>query len=955
MTFTSFRPNATPTYTLGAHDSIRFAERPMWLSVDHDGDGPITVTADAADTTGQPVRVDAEWLWGQGLVAPQAVHEDGSQIPVAWVEGGWAYRVDVPHFSAFELCNSFFTTDTGDDCGSYEDVSVELDVKVRIDGLVTDHDGQELWDSKNQTLHVEVDDHLTEVDVLVERAWVDDHVDRLAVWRRNVTAETVDGTAYYVSAFPADQTPTDHVLREYQAANRTMFTAGNRSFVDAPMGMYLNVSARPGNVTIQPEVREGVDASRVPLFVNRSYLASLNITDPTPNGENGEQMRMAASRDWMTFEVNASGTASESVTIVNDTRSPVNGTSGRCRRPLDVLGVWKHDDRRGYSRGRLFVHEDTFCLEWDAWPGGNISGANLSHYQIRMEIVNQSSGAPICQMAVPSRVAQYNWSGGATACQVASRPSHVNATLRVHSISEPNSSDRWYGETLVDARRSSCDGIGDGAILRMEDPALTEADPVEDFCEVDWTTDGGYAELLPGDDRFDERQEAVITNATKSLNVTDAVQPYVNLSDTEGLIADEVIATFNGSIPDNISEIVDDYGDVKLQNETMNTTLNFTVVRTYSANLTDEAIDDLDARNDTWHVYQARYVRPQRTPEDPKFGDQRAPGQVHLPSAWDYGFGDHCRWKTLPGGTTICSEIVDIAILDTGIMDAHPDLTKNLQGPNEEGYQYLYCSGDHANMVEAVPPVDVVGHGTKVAGIAGARIDNGEGIAGSANVCLTDVKVCTGVGVATVCPEYNWALGIHWAARFSEADIISMSLGCLHNPDGMSTNGWCAADADGHMHLVWSAGKYAFKEEDKLVVAAAGNVPDHLGDCSEDHVAHPARHDSFLAVAWLDSGADHRASDSACGSDLGVGAPGSTILTTTTHISEPLGYTHAFSGTSAATPWVAGIAGLLYWQEEGLSASDLRTILNDTADDLGEPSWEVGAGRINATAAVENQ
>lgn len=597
-------------------------------------------------------------------------------------------------------------------------------------------------------------------------------------------------------------------------------------------------------------------------------------------------------------------------------------------------------------------------MEWDAWPGGNISGGNLSHYQIRMEIVNQSSGFPICQMAVPSRVAQYNWSAGAMACQAASRPSHVNATLRVHSISEPNSSDRWYGETLIDASRSSCDGIGADTILRMEDPTLTEVDPVEDFCGVDWTTDAGHAELLPGDDRFDERQEAVITNATRSLNVTDAVQPYVNLSDTEGLIADEVIATFNGSISDNISEIVDDYGEVKLQNETQNKMLNFTVVRTYSANLTDEAIADLDARNDTWHVYQARYVRPQETtPNDPEYKHQGAPGQVRLPGAWDYGFGDHCRWQTLPGGPTICSEIVDIAILDTGIMDAHPDLTTNLQGPNEGGYQYLYCSGDHANMVEAVPPVDVNGHGTAVAGIAAGRINNNEGIAGSANVCLTDVKVCTGVGVATVCPEYNWALGIQWAARFSEADIISMSLGCLHNPNGISTNGWCAVAGvrdDGHMPLVRHAGYRAYRAEDKLVVAAAGNLGDDE-DCSEDHVAHPARHDSFLAVAWLDGGADHRAG-SACGPDLGVSAPGSSILTTTAGISiEPTGYTYSFSGTSAATPWVAGIAGLLYWQEEGLSAQELRSILKDTADDLGEPSWEVGAGRINATAAVENQ
>lgn len=407
VTFTSFEPNGTPTYTLGARDAIRLTERPMWLSVDQDDDrSSITVTADAADTSGQPVRVDAEWLWDRGLIAPQAVHEDGSKIPVAWVEGGGAYRVDVPHFSAFELCNSFFTTDSGSDCGSYEDVSAELDVKVRVDGVVADHDGQELWDSKNRTLHVEVDDYLTTVEVLVERAWVDDHIDHLAVWNRTVTNETVDGAEYYVSSFSADQTPTDHVVREYQASNKTMFTAGNLSIIGSPVWGFINVSSRDGELSLEVRPPAGSNVSRYPLLVNDTFLSDRSVTSPVPFNESGERIEVGGTPNETFFLVDASATNPASVSISNGSLA-AGSQDGECDAAMTRLPMgsnpptWWHDDNNSYSYASVYVGEGIFCWDWHL-NTEEIEWNNLSHYQVWGYAKDPSTGEILCEIWVPA-------------------------------------------------------------------------------------------------------------------------------------------------------------------------------------------------------------------------------------------------------------------------------------------------------------------------------------------------------------------------------------------------------------------------------------------------------------------------------------------------------------------------------------------------------------------------
>lgn len=250
---------------------------------------------------------------------------------------------------------------------------------------------------------------------------------------------------------------------------------------------------------------------------------------------------------------------------------------------------------------------------------------------------------------------------------------------------------------------------------------------------------------------------------------------------------------------------------------------------------------------------------------------------------------------------------VIIAIVDTGIDYTHEDLA----GKVIKGY-------DFAN--EDFDPKDDNGHGTHVAGIAGAISNNGAGVAGVCPGCsLLAVKAITanGSGVNT------WiANGISNAVSLG-AKVINLSLGGLDRS-----------------HTIQLAVEQAY-QRGVVVVAASGNdggtVP-----------LYPAAFPEVIAVGATDRYGE-KASFSSYGSHLELAAPGQAIYSTL-----PGNNYEAWNGTSMSCPHVAGLAGLLLSRNPGITNEQVRQVLTATAQDLGESGRDsyFGYGRVNALAAL---
>jgi serine protease len=278
-----------------------------------------------------------------------------------------------------------------------------------------------------------------------------------------------------------------------------------------------------------------------------------------------------------------------------------------------------------------------------------------------------------------------------------------------------------------------------------------------------------------------------------------------------------------------------------------------------------------------------------------------------------------------------------IAILDTGIRTTHPAFAGKIVG----GRRFLAdtLTAGKTNVT------DDQGHGSHVAGIAASRADvRIPGVAYGNNVKLLIGKVCTSAGS---CPSSATANAIVWAAD-NGANVINMSLGSFGgNPDGTGS----AAQQ--------TAMQYALSKE-ALPVCATGN-DDNKPNGYTGGIGYPARFPECMAVGatnWSDA----KASYSNYGAQIEISAPGGDSNAqgnAAGFILAPLHTSNSYTwktGTSMATPQVAGLAALLY--ATGMTrAADVRARMISTADDLEASGWDArtGAGRINIYRAVTGQ
>ena len=292
--------------------------------------------------------------------------------------------------------------------------------------------------------------------------------------------------------------------------------------------------------------------------------------------------------------------------------------------------------------------------------------------------------------------------------------------------------------------------------------------------------------------------------------------------------------------------------------------------------------------------------------------------RVHVDGAGDpyrvhqWGLDAVGATRVLPGER---GDGIVVAILDSGVQASHPELS----GAVLPGWSAF---GDD-------PTVDVLGHGTGVAGIIAARADDDLGMAGMADgVAILPVKVVDdhGAGWASDVAE-----GIIWAVE-QGADVINLSLTATQDAPVLQ-------DAVAHAAAA-----------DVPVIASAGN---HGAEGSP--TVWPAAYDGVVGVAAVDE--DHAPADFAsAGTWVDVAAPGVDVFT-----AAPDGY-QVVDGGSFAAPHVAAATAILLAARRDQPAvrsalpsrADAVEAVLTAADDLGEPGPDTatGAGLLDVGDAL---
>ena len=285
-------------------------------------------------------------------------------------------------------------------------------------------------------------------------------------------------------------------------------------------------------------------------------------------------------------------------------------------------------------------------------------------------------------------------------------------------------------------------------------------------------------------------------------------------------------------------------------------------------------------------------------PNDPLYSSQWGLTKIQADKVW---------------GVTTGRQDTIIAVIDTGIDYNHPDLAANIW--REHYYSWNFVSNN-------ADPMDDNGHGTHIAGIIGAVGNNGIGIAGvNWNVKIMPLKIIGADGNGDIISAVS---AIHYAQQVG-ADIISSSF-------GIKANSQALADV--------------IRQTNVLFVVAAGNE----GANNDVTPYYPSNlgYNNMIVVTATDT-SDQLASLSNHGQKtVNVAAPGVDIVST----SPANGYAY-MSGTSMATSFVSGIAGLMLSVNPGLSPAQLKSLIIQSVD--GTPSLysKISSdGRVNAEKAV---
>ena len=284
-----------------------------------------------------------------------------------------------------------------------------------------------------------------------------------------------------------------------------------------------------------------------------------------------------------------------------------------------------------------------------------------------------------------------------------------------------------------------------------------------------------------------------------------------------------------------------------------------------------------------------RRVAPAAAPNDPYFGSSWHLAKINASTAWDSSTGSG----------------VTVAVLDTGVDAAHPDLSSRIV----PGWNF------HDNNSNTS---DVHGHGSAVAGAAAATMNNAIGVAAIAGQArIMPIRIADANAYAywsTVAQGLTWAADN--GARVANISYVGVA--------GSSA--------------VQSAAQY-MKNKGGLVVVCAGNN-------NRDEGIAPTT--TMIPVSATDEN-DLKTSFSSWGGFVAMSAPGINVWTT-----QRGGTYGQWWGTSIASPVTAGVVALMMARKPTLSAAQIESLLYASAVDLGASGRDpvFGHGRVDAAAAL---
>lgn len=306
-------------------------------------------------------------------------------------------------------------------------------------------------------------------------------------------------------------------------------------------------------------------------------------------------------------------------------------------------------------------------------------------------------------------------------------------------------------------------------------------------------------------------------------------------------------------------------------------------------------------------------------------------GGINMEAAWDISSGSG----------------VTIAIVDTGVAyedycersswrricyEQAPDLAESCFAA---GYDFIN-KDSHPND-DSSP-----GHGTHIAGTIAQSTNNSMGTAGVAfNTCLMPVKVLDKTGTGTYAEV---AEGIYFAVD-NGARVINLSLGGKKSSETLK-----------------DAVAYAY-EKGVIVIAAAGNDGSNI-------LSYPSAYDDYVIAVGATQYDENLAPYSNYGLSLDLVAPGGNnnldqnndgyvdgVLQQTYEKSGWRGVSWGYyfmQGTSMATPHVSGLTALILANGNASTPDEVRSVLQNTAEDHGPTGWDetYGWGIVNAAAAL---
>lgn len=292
---------------------------------------------------------------------------------------------------------------------------------------------------------------------------------------------------------------------------------------------------------------------------------------------------------------------------------------------------------------------------------------------------------------------------------------------------------------------------------------------------------------------------------------------------------------------------------------------------------------------------------------------------------------------------------VSVAVLDTGIRSSHEDLKDNVVAT----YDATLANSANGLDGDVTDATDVEGHGTHVAGIVAAEANNAKGVAGTSyNAGIVAVKVflTNNVGEKNAGDCYTDDLVCAYNYVIQNASdynirVVNMSVaGAISSLDAALANSIEEAYDQGI-----------------VTVCAAGNQNSALG-LTVPYLSAPADLSAHLVAvmnvtytngAWILSSSSNynTTSQASSTSNKNICAPGTSILSTLRTGDSSYGQ---LSGTSMASPWVAGVLAMEFAANGNLTAKQAIDYLYESATDLGAAGWDrqTGYGLVNAYKAV---